>query len=104
MTIAEIIAGLGEESTAEELRRAIADIGDTAQALNDDIAGFKSEIDRLTADNERMSYEIANLKEENGRLFRERIAVHSEQAQASVDKLEKTIDEQINELEDAIKL
>lgn len=98
----EIIGSVNEESSTEELRRAIADARDESEKVRDDIAEYQRYIDELTASNADKDGEIARLKEENGRLFRDRIAEKTEEIIDAVD--EKTDDEIADELRANIEI
>lgn len=100
--IITILSSVTEESSAEELRRAIADALDEAAAVTDDINEYQRVIDELTESNANKDFDIARLKEENGRLFRERLADKTERANAAIE--EKTDDEIIEELKANINI
>lgn len=100
--IITILSGVNEESSAEELRRAIADALDETAAVTDDIKEYQRVIDELTESNANKDSEIARIKEENGRLFRERLADKTERATEAIE--EKTDDEIIEELKANINI
>lgn len=95
MTIAEIISGLSENASVEELRRALADISDANVTVLDDITALNSVISDLRSENANLTDEVSRLKEENGRLFRERVTVVADatnkelESVSSVDEIEK---------------
>lgn len=95
MTIAEIISGLSENASVEELRRALADISDANVTVLDDITSLNSVIEDLQNENRNLTDEVSRLKEENGRLFRERVTVVADatnkelESVSSVDEIEK---------------
>lgn len=100
--IITILSSVTEESSAEELRRAIADALDEAATVTNDIEEYQRVIDELTQSNADKDFEIARIKEENGRLFRERLADKTERVKEAVE--EKTDDEIIEELKANINI
>ena len=76
--IIELLASVTEDSTIEEARRVIADCIDEAQKVKDDITGLKQSIDEINAVNADLTDEVARLKEENGRLYRDRVRTVTE--------------------------
>ena len=92
--IIEILNGASENTSTEELRRIIADALDETQAVVDDIAQYQRVIDELTQSNADKDFEIARIKEENGRLFRERMAEKTEKV---IEKSEEKTDDEIAE-------
>ena len=99
--IIELLASVTEDSTIEEARRVIADCIDEAQKVKDDITGLKQSIDDINAINADLTDEVARLKEENGRLYRDRVRTATE---AVEEKVEETLtpEQEAEELLDAI--
>ena len=99
--IIELLASVTEDSTIEEARRVIADCIDEAQKVKDDITGLKQSIDDINAINADLTDEVARLKEENGRLYRDRVRTVTE---AVEEKVEETLtpEQEAEELLEAI--
>ena len=102
--IYELLGAISEESTTEELRRVIADVRDLIDEVNSDIEGFKETVAELSGKVEERDAEIDRLKEENGKLFRERVARYDESINAKVNETEKSVEEEIAELEANINI
>lgn len=92
--IIKILQGATEETSTEELRRIIADALDETQLVVDDIKEYQRVIDNLTQSNKDKDFEIARIKEENGRLFRERMADKTDRI---IEKSEEKTDEEVVE-------
>lgn len=90
--IIDLLKAATEESTPEELRRIIADALDETASVVGDINEYQRVIDELTQSNADKDGEIERIKEENGRLFRERMA----------DKMEKIIEKSEEKTDDEI--
>ena len=99
--IIELLASVTEDSTIEEARRVIADCIDEAQKVKDDITGLRQSIDDINAVNADLTDEVARLKEENGRLYRDRVRTATE---AVEEKVEETLtpEQEAEELLEAI--
>ena len=99
--ILELLASITENTTVEEARRIIADVIDEAQKVKDDITGLKQSIDDINAVNADLTDEVARLKEENGRLYRDRVRTATE---AVEEKVEDTLtpEQEADELLEAI--
>lgn len=74
MTLRELLTSLDENATLEEARRVIADALDALTDVEADAQNAIDEITRMTQELADSAAEIARLREENGRLFRERIS------------------------------
>lgn len=98
----EILNRINDESSLEELRRAIADALDAASDVGKDISEYQNIVDELTASNGDKDFEIARLKEENGRLFRDRLEDKTRKITEEVE--EKTEAEIIDELRAGIDI
>ena len=85
--IIELLASVTEDSTIEEARRVIADCIDEAQKVKDDITGLKTSIDDINATNVDLTEEIARLKEENGRLYRDRVRTATDIVEKKVEDI-----------------
>ena len=85
--IIELLASVTEDSTIEEARRVIADCIEEAQKVKDDITGLKTSIDDITATNVDLTEEIARLKEENGRLYRDRVRTATDIVEKKVEDI-----------------
>ena len=99
--IIELLASITEDSTIEEARRVIADCIDEAQKVKDDITGLKQSIDDINAVNVDLTDEITRLKEENGRLYRDRVRTATDIVE---EKVEDTLtpEQEADELLEAI--
>lgn len=102
--IIELLGTIGEDSTVEEARRVIADVRDLIGEVNSDITGFKETIDELSGKLAERDDEIERLKEENGRLFRERVAKYDAAINNKVTETEKSVEDEIAELEANINI
>lgn len=99
--IKALISSATEEMTAEELRRIIADVNDEIVTAELDITALTTRVSELETQNDGYIAEIDRLKEENGRLFKERLG--SSQSEEKEEKEEKeTEDEKIAKLESEI--
>lgn len=98
----EILNRVNDESSLEELRRAVADALDAAADVGKDIGEYQNIIDELTKSNGDKDFEITRLKEENGRLFRDRLEDKTRKITEEVE--EKTEAEIIDELRAGIDI
>ena len=93
MTIDDImvdIESLDESATVEDLRGRIVTYKEKLESVKDDVIGYEETIRKQTDDIEDLRAEVDRLKEENGRLFRERVA---DKVTDTLDKVDKAIDE-----------
>lgn len=99
--IIQLLASVTEDSTIEEARRVIADCIDEAQKVKDDITGLKQSIDDINAVNVDLTDEVTRLKEENGRLYRDRVRTATDIVE---EKVEETLtpEQEAEELLEAI--
>ena len=63
----ELLSSINDESTLEETRRVILDVIDALDDITKDLDEYQALVDKLTQENADKDYEIARLKEENGR-------------------------------------
>lgn len=97
--IIELLNGITEETSIEEARRVILDVVELCNSVADDMRGLKDIVDEQAQSLTDKDYEIARLKEENGRIYRdraERLIQNTEDKIAEVD--EKTQAELESEL------
>ena len=99
--IVEFLASITDNITIEEARRIIADVIDEANKVKDDITGLKQSIDDINAVNADLTDEVARLKEENGRLYRDRVRTATDIVE---EKVEDTLtpEQEAEELLEAI--
>ena len=83
--IVEFLASITDNITIEEARRIIADVIDEANKVKDDITGLKQSIDDINAVNADLTDEVARLKEENGRLYRDRVRTATDIVEEKVE-------------------
>lgn len=95
-----ILLSATEDMTAEELRRVIADTAEKLESAEIDVTARDSRISELESENKNLAEEVDRLKEENGRLFRERLGEREQTAKTKEEN--KTVDELIKELENEI--
>lgn len=97
--IIELLNGITEETSIEEARRVILDVVELCNSVADDMRGLKDIVDEQAQSLTDKDYEIARLKEENGRIYRdraERLIQNTEDNSAEVE--EKTQAELESEL------
>lgn len=70
--IIELLNGITEETSIEEARRVILDVVELCNSVADDMRGLKDIVDEQAQSLTDKDYEIARLKEENGRIYRDR--------------------------------
>ena len=70
--IIELLNGITEETSIEEARRVILDVVELCNSVADDMRGLKDIVDEQVQSLSDKDYEIARLKEENGRIYRDR--------------------------------
>ena len=85
--ILELLNGVTDETTIEEARRVILEVGDKLEDIRKDTDGYVALIKDQQGKITDLEYEIARLKEENGRIFRER-----------AESIQRNIDEKIDEI------
>ena len=97
--ILELLNSITENTTIEEARRIVLDVVEMCKNIVDDINGYMGVIDELTKSNEDKDYEIARLKEENGRIYRDRAEQIRKNIDAEVDAVNEddtaTIEEEL---------
>lgn len=97
--IIELLNNITEETSIEEARRVILDVVELCNSVADDMRGLKDIVDEQAQSLSDKDYEIARLKEENGRIYRdraERLIQNTEDKIAEVE--EKTQAETESEL------
>lgn len=70
--IVELLNGITEDTSIEEARRIILDVVELCKSVADDMQGLKDIIEEQRESLTNKDYEIARLKEENGRIYRDR--------------------------------
>lgn len=70
--IIELLNTITEETSIEEARRVILDVVELCNSVADDMRGLKDIVDEQAQSLTDKDYEIARLKEENGRIYRDR--------------------------------
>lgn len=71
--IVELLNGITEDTSIEEARRIILDVVELCKSVADDMQGLKDIIEEQRESLANNDYEIARLKEENGRIYRDRV-------------------------------
>lgn len=97
--IIELLNGITEDTSIEEARRITLDAMELCKSVADDMQGLKDVIEEQQESLTNKDYEIARLKEENGRIYRdraERLIQNTEDKIAEVE--EKTQAETESEL------
>lgn len=93
MTIDEImvdIESLDDSATVEELRGKIVTYKEKLESVKDDVIGYEETIKKQTDDIDNLRAEVDRLKEENGRLFRERV---TDKVTNTIEKVDAAIDD-----------
>lgn len=70
--IIELLNGITEDTSIEEARRITLDAMELCKSVADDMQGLKDVIEEQQESLTNKDYEIARLKEENGRIYRDR--------------------------------
>lgn len=70
--IVELLNGITEDTSIEEARRIILDVVELCKSAADDMQGLKDIIEEQRESLTNKDCEIARLKEENGRIYRDR--------------------------------
>lgn len=70
--IIELLNGITEDTSIEEARRITLDVMELCKSVADDMQGLKDVIEEQQESLADKDYEIARLKEENGRIYRDR--------------------------------
>lgn len=70
--IIELLNAITEKTSIEEARRVILDVVELCNSVADDMRGLKDIVDEQAQSLADKDYEIARLKEENGRIYRDR--------------------------------
>lgn len=97
--IIELLNNITEDTSIEEARRITLDAMELCKSVADDMQGLKDVIEEQQESLTNKDYEIARLKEENGRIYRdraERLIQNTEDKIAEVE--EKTQAETESEL------
>lgn len=103
--ILELLNGITEETSIEEARRIVLDAVEMCNTVLDDLKALKDLVDEQNASLTDKDYEIARLKEENGRIYRDRAEQIVKNSEAKIDELEeKTQDELEAELMESIDI
>ena len=90
----ELLNGITEDTSIEEARRIVLDAIEAANSALDDVKALKDLVDEQNESLVNKDYEIARLKEENGRIYRDRAESIVKHAEDEVSKVsEKTNDE-----------
>lgn len=85
--VLELLNSITDETTIEEARRVLLDVAEMCKNVIDDISAMKNLVDELTTSNTDKDYEIARLKEENGRIYRDRAEQIMAHAEAEAEKI-----------------
>lgn len=98
--IKDLVSKITEELTIEEVRPIVADIVDEIPNLESDVEALLSRVGELEEDVRSRDADIDKLREENGRLFRERIAdiTKVEKEEEEVEKDDEMSAEELREL------
>lgn len=97
--IIELLNGITEETSIEEARRVIIEVAELCNKVFDDIKAMKDLVDEQQTQLTERENEIARLKEENGRIYRDRAEQIMRNTEAAIDEVEdKTADELEDEL------
>lgn len=70
--ILELLRSVTDETSIEEARRIILDVVELCDGIVNDINGYADVIAQFTEERANQDAEIARLREENGRIYRER--------------------------------
>lgn len=97
--IIELLNGITEDTSIEEARRIILDVVELCRSVADDMQGLKDIIEEQRESLTNKNYEIARLKEENGRIYRDRAERLMENTEKKINEVvEKTQAETESEL------
>lgn len=97
--IVELLNGITEGTSIEEARRIILDVVELCKSVADDMQGLKDIIEEQRESLTNNNYEIARLKEENGRIYRDRAERLMENSEQKINEVvEKTQAETESEL------
>lgn len=99
-----LLRSITSDTSIEEARRIIAEAVEGSQTIIDDLNALRITTNDLQSKLDESTAEIARLKEENGRLYRDRINRHFDDIDDKVTEKENDIEKQIAELEANIKL
>lgn len=103
--ILELLNGITEETSIEEARRIVLDAVEMCNTVLDDMKALKDLVDEQNTSLTDKDYEIARLKEENGRIYRDRAEQIVKNSEAKIDEVEeKTQDELEAELMESIDI
>lgn len=103
MTVKEILSQVTDETTIEEARRYIIDALEQNEKDSDDLEALKENIHDLEQSVQEYISQVDYLKEENGRLYRDRARNIADESYDVVDKVIKSEDEQKAEREAEIE-
>ena len=101
--VKEILSSFTADTTIEEARRLVAEALEETVKAEDDITALNITIEELKSTAIDSANEIDRLKEENGRLYRDRTISIIEKVEEKQDDV-NDIDKQIAELESEIIL
>lgn len=97
--IIELLNNITEDTSIEEARRITLDVVELCKSVADDMQGLKDIIEEQRESLEDKDYEIARLKEENGRIYRDRAERLMENTTKKINEVaEKTQAETESEL------
>lgn len=97
--IIELLNGITEDTSIEEARRVNLEVIELCKTVADDMRALKDVVDEQTQSLTDKDYEIARLKEENGRIYRDR----AEQIMANTEKaIDEVAEKSTEELEDEL--
>lgn len=97
--IIELLNNITEDTSIEEARRVILDVVELCNSVADDMRGLKDIVDEQAQSLSDKDSEIARLKEENGRIYRDRAERLMENTTEKINEVaEKTQAETESEL------
>lgn len=95
--ILELLNGITEETSIEEARRIVLDAVEMCNTVLDDMKALKDLVDEQNTSLTDKDYEIARLKEENGRIYRDRAEQIVKNSEAEIDKVEEKTQDELEE-------
>ena len=85
----DLLATVTEETTIEEARRIILEVAGKLEDIRKDTEGYVALVNDQQNKITDLEYEIARLKEENGRIYRERAETIQRNIDAKVAEISK---------------
>lgn len=87
--IIELLNSITEDTSIEEARRITLDAMELCKSVADDMQGLKDVIEEQQESLTNKDYEIARLKEENGRIYRDRAERLMENTTKKINEVEE---------------